>query len=617
MSRPTPWSIGTLTGCWLLSLGGTGWAQPPATAGRSQPQAAASQAAASQAAGRPAIPEILATVDGQPIDRASLGREAVRRFGDQVLENLTNKHLILQACQAHGMQISKQEVDEEIERIANKFRLNTKLYLRLLEEERGISAEQYASDVVWPMLALRKLSEDKIRVTTEEVDQRFQAEYGPKVQVRMIAVSQRDQAGQLRELVLAEPDSFAQLAKKHSEDPASASVDGLLPPIRRFSGDDELEQIAFQLKPGQVSDVFRIGPMYVLLQCVRHLPAELPAPELIPAIQAGFRSEIYDVKLKDMAEELFATLREKSQIQLVWGNPQLQAEQPGVAAIINGQRVSVEQLQEECLVRFGRQVLEGEINRRILQNALAAAKLEVEQADIDAEIARAAEYYGFMSRNDSPDVERWLKTVLEGDKIPLDLYVQDAVWPTVALKKLVSQQVEVTEDDLRQGFISHHGPRAEVLAIVLSNQRVAQEVWNKARANQGQEQFGELASRYSVEPTSRSNFGKVPPLRQHGGQPTLEKVAFGMQPGEMSGIIEVNGQYVILLLQGFTEPLVSDFEAVREELYKDLLETKLRKAMNQRLEGLMGNAQIDNFLTGTSQMGAAAMQASRRALQGR
>jgi parvulin-like peptidyl-prolyl isomerase len=90
-----------------------------------------------------------------------------------------------------------------------------------------------------------------------------------------------------------------------------------------------------------------------------------------------------------------------------------------------------------------------------------------------------------------------------------------------------------------------------------------------------------------------------------------------MQPGEMSGIIEVNGQYVILLLQGFTEPLVSDFEAVREELYKDLLETKLRKAMNQRLEGLMGNAQIDNFLTGTSQMGAAAMQASRRALQGR
>jgi hypothetical protein len=42
---------------------------------------------------------------------------------------------------------------------------------------------------------------------------------------------------------------------------------------------------------------------------------------------------------------------------------------------------------------------------------------------------------------------------------------------------------------------------------------------------------------------------------------------------------------------------------VRDELYKDIHEKKLRLAMAQQFDRLVEGAQIDNFLTGSSQIG--------------
>jgi parvulin-like peptidyl-prolyl isomerase len=89
----------------------------------------------------------------------------------------------------------------------------------------------------------------------------------------------------------------------------------------------------------------------------------------------------------------------------------------------------------------------------------------------------------------------------------------------------------------------------------------------------------------------------VPPLRQFGGQPNLEKAAFSLKPGDLSGIIEVAGQFVILKSQGMTTPVVTDFNAVKDELAKDILEKKQRVAMDAHLSKLLADAQITNFLS--------------------
>ena len=550
-----------------------------------------------------ALPKVVAVVNGQTISRDQLGNACLRRYGSVVLDNLLNKHLILQACAAKGIQVTQADVNEEITRVSQKFGLTTTLFLQALEEERDITPEQYASEIVWPMLALRALAADKIQVSNEEIDRVIHSEYGPKVQVRMIAVARAEKAQQLYAQAIAKPEQFRRLAKEQSDDAVSASVEGLLPPIRHFSGDDQLERVAFQLKPNEISPVFQIGEMHVFLQCVRHFEATTPNAQLLPAIQQRIHDQLRDQRLGVAADEIFATLQKNSQVVPVIGNPELEQKHPGVAGFINGQPVARDHLASQCIARHGRPILRGEIDRLLLSSELKAAKKTVIQPDIDAEIGRAADLAGYLKSDGTPDSQAWLTAIMEEEGATLDLYVDDAVWPSVALKKLVEDSITISEEDLHKGFDSNFGPRAEVLAIVLNNQRTAQDVFREARSNATEQGFGELASKHSIEPVSRSNFGKIPPLRKHGGRPALEEVAFALQPGEISGVVAWGEQFALLYKQGETTPIVQDFQAVRDEIYKEIMEKKLRLAMHARLDALHASAQIDNFLEGTAQAG--------------
>ena len=46
------------------------------------------------------------------------------------------------------------------------------------------------------------------------------------------------------------------------------------------------------------------------------------------------------------------------------------SEGSGVAATINGRQVPLQQLADECLARYGKEVLDGEINRLVLLQEL-------------------------------------------------------------------------------------------------------------------------------------------------------------------------------------------------------------------------------------------------------
>src|SRR5690606_29198906 len=111
------------------------------------------------------------------------------------------------------------------------------------------------------------------------------------------------------------------------------------------------------------------------------------------------------------------------------------------------------------------------------------ANQQVTDADIEAEIERAAISFGFVDSQGRADIAKWYAHVLEGaDTMTIELYKRDAVWPTVALKKL-APPVTVTDQDMKEGFEKNFGRRVEVLAIVLADQRTAHKVWEMARAN--------------------------------------------------------------------------------------------------------------------------------------
>ncbi len=554
------------------------------------------------ATGKPATP-IMAVVNGEQILREMLANECLRRYGAEVLENLINRQIIAQACQARNVVITDSDLDAEIRNVAERFGLTVDRWLSVLQSERNVDPTQYRTDIIWPTLALRRLASTQVTVTDEEFRQAFESEYGPKIKARVIAVSSREKADRLQQMAQSDPDRFPQLAKEHSEDRATASVYGVIPPIRKHVGDANIEQIAYSLKEGEVSPVIQVGNQYLILKCEQHIARTFVSAENMPSIEQQIRQQVSDHKMRLESASLFQELQSGAQIIKLLGDDELTRRHPGLAAVISGQQITIAQLAEQCVARHGSEVLDGEINRRLLQQELRRRNQTVEERDIDQEVARAAEAYGYQKPDGQPDIEGWLREVAEGDQTTIELYVRDAVWPSVALKKLVGDQVEVTQDDMQKGFESNYGERVEVLAMVLGNHRQAQSVWEMARNNPTDQFFGELAHQYSIEPASRSNFGKVPPIRKHGGQPLVEREAFKLKPGELSGIIAIGDQFVILRCLGRTQPVVTDFNLVKNELYAELQEKKLRIAMAEEFDRLRESAQIDNFLAGTSQAG--------------
>ncbi|MFV2498876.1 peptidylprolyl isomerase, partial [Escherichia coli] len=66
------------------------------------------------------------------------------------------------------------------------------------------------------------------------------------------------------------PDDFEKYVQEYSIDPASKSLDGSVPPIPRHSGSENVEKVAFKLKPGEISAVTQIDStlnQYVILKC--------------------------------------------------------------------------------------------------------------------------------------------------------------------------------------------------------------------------------------------------------------------------------------------------------------------------------------------------------------
>ena len=203
----------------------------------------------------PAATDVVAVVNNEAITKQQLAQECLRRYGEDMLESMVNKQLILDACRQQGIQVTRQDIDEEVQSMAAKFNLSVDRWLKLLEEERNIPAEKYRREIIWPMIALRRLAAGDIQVSEDELQMAFEAEYGPKVRVRLIAAKTRSDADRVLALAQAEPEKFGQLAKEHSIDPNSGAARGIIPPIRKHVGDPTVEKVAFGLKEGEISPV--------------------------------------------------------------------------------------------------------------------------------------------------------------------------------------------------------------------------------------------------------------------------------------------------------------------------------------------------------------------------
>ena len=165
---------------------------------------------------------VVAVVNGEEIQRQELASECLAVYGKEVLESVMNKHLIMSYCQQRQINVTQKDVQDEIDRMARKFGLTTDQYLKMLKQERSIKPEQYASDIVWPMLALRRLAKDEITPSKEEVQKAFESQYGEAIKARIIVLDDAEQARRVHTQAVQNPDDFGRWPRTTRRTPAPA-----------------------------------------------------------------------------------------------------------------------------------------------------------------------------------------------------------------------------------------------------------------------------------------------------------------------------------------------------------------------------------------------------------
>lgn len=257
---------------------------------------------------------VVAKVNGQGISYDELARECYNRHGAEVLDSLVNRLIIQQACAERNIIVSRADVDQEVISIAKKFNLPLDTWYQMLEAERGLNREQYQADIIWPMLALKKLAGSEIEVTDQDMQIGFERDYGPRVKVRLILVQgNMRQASSIWEKCMANPDDFDRIAREFSADPNSRPLGGVFPPIRRHGGSKNLEDAAFKLKVGEISAVVQLEEegQYVIMKCEGFTD---PIVTDIKVVYNELRSQLAEEKTQESVAKVFEAIKDRAQV---------------------------------------------------------------------------------------------------------------------------------------------------------------------------------------------------------------------------------------------------------------------------------------------------------------
>jgi parvulin-like peptidyl-prolyl isomerase len=176
--------------------------------------------------------------------------------------------------------------------------------------DRGTTLFEYREDVIKPGILMRKLVEKRVKVDDEDVKRAFEANYGEKVQCRILVVPRDNglqNAIRLHEQVRGKGlQEFITLAAKNAN-PQLAATGGQIRPINRHSALGNVETEAFRLKDGEVSTILDTPEGYVILFRERLIPADTTIK--FDAVRESLHKEIRKKKIEREIPTMFNEMK--------------------------------------------------------------------------------------------------------------------------------------------------------------------------------------------------------------------------------------------------------------------------------------------------------------------
>ena len=279
---------------------------------------------------------IVATIDGEPITAHEL-RQWEQEQGegippDQTLDALITQRLLEKEIKAQGITARDEDIDRYMKEVQARSGADDAAFNKALAE-RGLTQETYRAKVkseIERAQLVNKEIRQRVNVSSAEIKRYYDAHLtdyavSDKIKVRAIflrienpndaeeVARTRGKAEELRDSV-RKGKSFEDLAKEHSQGPG-ASQGGELGTFSRGEMEGRLEEVAFSLKEGEVSDPIQSGEAIALLYVEERMGgSHRPLDEVSPEIREALYNEALQQRFQDW---LSRELRERHHVEVL------------------------------------------------------------------------------------------------------------------------------------------------------------------------------------------------------------------------------------------------------------------------------------------------------------
>lgn len=257
--------------------------------------------------------------------------ERLTELRKEAMDEMIEQELVRQAAEAAGIAVTAEEVDAAIAEISEPFDDMDEFNRRLQTE--GFTPESYREHVARMIAAKRYLDDIRMRVaevSDEELEQyyrdnEYRLTFPEQVRVRHILLTWKplgttDDRAAIREQMAPilerarDGEDFAQLARELSDDYATKRNGGDTGFFQRGQMAPAFEEVAFSLKPGEIS-----GPVETSFGVHILRLEERKAPYLLPLdeIREKLRDHIREENMEAAVEREIERLRQAGEVEIL------------------------------------------------------------------------------------------------------------------------------------------------------------------------------------------------------------------------------------------------------------------------------------------------------------
>lgn len=243
------------------------------------------------------------------------------------------------------------------------------------------------------------------------------------------------------------------------------------------------------------------------------------------------------------------------------------------AAVVNGERITYKQLDQQLEKRFGQQFLDVMILEKLVEQKAKKEKIAVTPQEIQAKIDE------IKLRQPNFDLMLKMQNMTIKD-------VEEQIKMGLLLNKIVSK--DITENQLKDFYDKNKEKIEQIKAahILVKTKPEADAVLASLKAG---EDFSKLAKEKSIDPGSKDKGGELGYFSAMEMDPNFTKVAFNMQVGEISEPVKSNFGWHIIKV----EDKKVTFDQLKDRIMLAIITPDQEQKCIQKLKD---EAKIKNYL---------------------